>query len=210
MFTLYGISGPIFYEPLEDLTRVRALNRVRSARGLTQNRVEPGADGIYPVASLSGEDALQSYRSMLPNEIERGPLFHADQIMEHQVICVAEDEDVAHAWRTLRDNRIHQAPVLGIDAKLVGIVSERDLLTAFNIDNHSIVDTLKRQVRDVMTTPVVAANAATDIRRIAAVLLDHCVDGVPITSDDARLVGFISRGDILRSIVANPPLSLWR
>ena len=41
-------------------------------------------------------------------------------------------------------------------------------------------------------------------------LLERDVDGVPIVNERQRLVGFISRGDVLRAVVADPPLSLWR
>lgn len=43
------------------------------------------------------------------------------------------------------------------DTRLIGIVSERDLLTAINVDGGRVVESLDRQVRDVMTSPVVAA-----------------------------------------------------
>ena len=156
------------------------------------------------------EEAIRAYLTMLPQDIERGPLCHAGQIMQHTVITVLDVYDVAQAWRTLRDNHIHQAPVLNGSAQLVGIVSERDLLTAINIDAGQIVESLNRRVRDVMTTPVVAASPVTDIRRIASVMLDNSVDGAPITNDSGRLVGFVSRSDILRAVVTDPPLSLWR
>ena len=61
-----------------------------------------------------------------------------------------------------------------------------------------------------MTTPVVAAAPVTDIRRIAAVMLEHEVDGVPVIAEAGRIMGFVSRGDILRAVVNDPPLSLWR
>jgi CBS domain-containing protein len=100
--------------------------------------------------------------------------------------------------------------VLGENGTLVGIVSERDLLTAFNLDEDQIRDVLSRRVADVMTSPVVAADPLTDIRRIAQAMLDQGVDGVPIIDAEQGLVGFISRSDVLRAIVAIPPLSLWR
>lgn len=61
-----------------------------------------------------------------------------------------------------------------------------------------------------MTTPVVAANPLTDIRRIARVMLDRDVDGVPIVNETGVLLGFVSRSDILRAVVTDPPLSMWR
>jgi acetoin utilization protein AcuB len=56
----------------------------------------------------------------------------------------------------------------------------------------------------------VAAAPVTDIRRIAAVMLDKGVDGVPVVSEAGRIMGIVSRGDILRAVVTDPPLSLWR
>jgi CBS domain-containing protein len=50
----------------------------------------------------------------------------------------------------------------------------------------------------------------TDIRRIAEVMLMHGVDGVPVVNDAEALVGFISRSDLLRAVITDPPLSLWR
>ena len=192
------------------MNRVRALSRARAARTLEQEGIGPGAEAIAGVASRSNDEAVRAYRAMLPPEIERGPLYLAEQIMQRRVIAVIDDDDVALAWRTLRDNQIRQAPVLDDNARLVGIVSERDLLTAINIDSGQIVEALSRRVRDVMTTPVVAAAPVTDIRRIAAVMLDHGVDGAPITNESGRLMGFVSRSDILRAVVTDPPLSLWR
>lgn len=208
MFSIYGISGPVFTGTLEEMNHVRALTRARSVRAIS--RVGDDELGVVPASGHLHEEAVRAYHAMLPHELERGPLYNADQIMQREVITVFVGDEVARAWRTLRDQRIHQAPVLNGDAQLVGIVSERDLLTAIDIDGELVIETLKRQVRDVMTTPVVAAAPATDIRRIAAAMLDHDVDGVPIVSDAGRLVGFVSRSDILQAVVTNPPLSLWR
>ena len=50
----------------------------------------------------------------------------------------------------------------------------------------------------------------TDIRRIARVMLERGVDGVPIVNDGGALLGFVSRSDILHAVVTDPPLSVWR
>ena len=210
MFSIYGITGQVFSGTLEAMNRIHAISKARPTRAIAHEGDELGAEFIASGAGQPHEEAVRAYLAMLPGEIERGPLYHADQIMQRRVITVSDSDDVAQAWRTLRDHHIHQAPVLDVNAQLVGIVSERDLLTAINIDSGRIVETLSRQVRDVMTTPVIAAAPVTDIRRVAAVMLDHGVDGAPIMNDTGRLVGFVSRSDILRAVVTDPPLSLWR
>lgn len=210
MFSIYSVTGPIFRGTLEEMKQVHALEKVQPPRSISREFNEPGGVANTSTGKQTHEETVRAYLAMLPDEIERGPLYHAVQIMQRRVITVSDDDNVAQAWRILHNNKIHQAPVLKDNAQLVGIISERNLLTAINIDAAKIVENIKRLVRDVMTTPIVAAAPVTDIRRIAAVMLDYGVEGTPVTNDSGHLVGFISRSDILRAVVKEPPLSLWR
>lgn len=218
MFYVQGIAGQTFRGPLEDLQQVAGVARSRRVRAIAGKGDElgveapvarGGAPGVGPGPSPS-EEAVFAYRTMLRLDQERGPLYHAGQIMQRRVIVVATDDTVEQAWRMLADRRIHQAPVLDAGQRLVGVVSERDLLTALNVDHGRVRDVLARQVADVMTSPVVCAGAVTDIRRIARVMLDYGVDGVPIVDENQTLAGFVSRSDILRAVIVDPPLNLWR
>ena len=214
MFAIYGISGPIFQGTLESLPRLPPVAR-RGAVGAVrrvgdQIEVEPFGAPAVPGTTSTATQALGAYQAMLPQDLERGPLYLANQIMQPQVITVRSDDDVARAWHVLVDNRIHQAPVLDESRHLVGIVSERNLLTTLNVEAGEVRDVLARRVADVMSTPVVAATPTTDIRRIAQVMLERDVDGVPVVSDSGALQGFISRSDILLAVVTDPPLSIWR
>lgn len=214
MFAIYGISGPLFQGTLESLPRLPPVAR-RGAVGAVrrvgdQIEVEPFAAPATPGANSAAAQALDAYQAMLPQDLERGPLYLANQIMQPQVITVRAADDVARAWHALVDNRIHQAPVLDDASHLVGIVSERNLLTTLNVEAGEVRDVLTRRVADVMSTPVVAATPVTDIRRIAQVMLERDVDGVPVVNDAGTLLGFISRSDILLAVVTDPPLSIWR
>ena len=213
MFAIYGVSGPIFQGTLEALNRMPPVARrspVTPTRRISDKvEIEPASVDSTGASSL-GAQAIEAYKSMLPKDLDRGPLYHADQIMSPDVIAVRAGDEVAHAWRTLTRHMIHQTPVLDDTGRLVGLVSERNLLTTFNVDDGEVRDVLLKRVGDVMTTPVVAASPVTDIRRIARVMLDRDVDGVPIVNDAGVLLGFVSRSDILRAVVTDPPLSIWR
>ena len=203
MFSVYGLSGPIFRGTFERLSEVPGI--------FPSTAVRPIAEEEQPaLSSTPTAQAIGAYREMLRADRDRGPLYHAYQIMQRQVVSVASDDAVERAWRVLLGRRIHQAPVLDPGYRLVGIVSERDLLTVLNVDEGRVRDVLTKRVSDVMSTPVVTADPVTDIRRIAQVMLEHQVAGVPIVNETEALVGFVSRSDILRAIIADPPLSLWR
>ncbi len=203
MFSVYGLSGPIFRGTFDQLRDVPGVFHSTAVRPIAEE--EPSAATSAPAAQ-----ALKAYREMLRVEPDRGPLYHAYQIMQRQVVSVFGNDAVEQAWRVLLEQRVHQAPVLDPGYRLVGVVSERDLLTVLNVDAGRVRDVLTRRVGDVMTTPVVSADPITDIRRIAQVMLERPVDGVPIVNDTGALVGFVSRSDILRAIIIDPPLSLWR
>ena len=214
MFSIYGISGPVFQGTLETLSRMPPVARRGQATPVkpigNMDEATPSVAEAGATTPRTTAEAMHAYQSVLPEDLERGPLYRAEQIMQPQVITVRVDDDVEHAWHVLVEHRIHQAPVLDGNARLVGIVSERNLLTALNVDHGQVGDVLWRKVSDVMSTPVVAADPATDIRRIAHVMIERAVDGVPIIGENGRLLGFISRTDILRAIVTDPPLSVWR
>ena len=216
MFAIYGVSGPIFQGTLEALSRMPPVMRrtpIASARRIEDDVTTEAATNGNEAAvagSRRSRPAIAAYKAMLPESLDRGPLHHADQIMTPDVIAVSARDEVALAWRTLTRHRIHQTPVLDDSGRLVGLVSERNLLTTLNIDAGEVRDVLAKLVGDVMTTPVVAASPLTDIRRIARVMLDRDVDGVPIVNEAGVLLGFVSRSDILRAVVTDPPLSMWR
>lgn len=216
MFAIYGVSGPIFQGTLEALSRMPPVMRrtpIASARRIEDDVTTEAATNGNEAAvagSRRSRPAIAAYKAMLPESLDRGPLYHADQIMTAEVIAVSARDEVVLAWRTLTRHQIHQTPVLDDNGRLVGLVSERNLLTTLNVDAGEVRDVLAKLVGDVMTTPVVAASPLTDIRRIARVMLDRDVDGVPIVNEAGVLLGFVSRSDILRAVVTDPPLSMWR
>lgn len=206
MFSIYGMSGPLFRGTLEQLAQVREAARLRQAPALAGREDELGPE--LP-ASTPGRAALEAYRRVLHQDLERGPLYHAHQLMQRRLLCVQAADPVERAWRSLVQGAVHQAPVLE-QGHLVGVVGERNLLTALNVDQGSVRDVLERRVADVMSSPVVTADPVTDIRRVAQVMLEFDVDGVPVVDAQGLLVGFISRVDILRAVLMDPPLNLWR
>ncbi len=214
MFSIHGVTGQTFHGSLEQLIQVPGVIRARHARGLAREGEEPGA-AIPQAARRTDQDganyeaAARAYLKMRQRETERGPLYHAYQIMNREVTAVRAEAQIEEAWSILVAGRIRQAPVLDRAHRLVGIVSERDLLTVLNVEGGAVRDVLACTVAEVMATPVVSADPVADIRRVARVLLDTGFTGVPVVNERGEMVGFISRGDILRAVIADPPLSLW-
>jgi CBS domain-containing protein len=121
---------------------------------------------------------------------------------------------VLQAWQLLADQGVGQAPVLNGAGHLVGLLTRADLLQPQQLPDaarHALAwqALLARPVTDIMATPVPSVARESDIRRVAQVLLDTGLPGLPVVDEQGRVSGFISRSDILRAVVTDPPLDLW-
>jgi CBS domain-containing protein len=143
----------------------------------------------------------------------------ARDVMTSPVVSVTPDTDVAETARLLLDNRISAAPVVERDGKLVGIVSEGDLmrrpesgterrsswwLSLFadaEAQARAFVKANSRLVSDVMTRQLVTVSEDTPLEKVADLLERHRIKRVPVTRN-GELVGIISRADLLHGLVA--------
>ena len=68
---------------------------------------------------------------------------------------------------------------------------------------------LTQRVEQVMWSPVPSAHIDTDLRRVASLLLETGLPGLPVTDQNGQVIGFVSRSDLLRALATDPPLDLW-
>ena len=214
MFAIYDVQGRRFRNTLEHLQKVRATQAsqrasLRSDGGeqAPQNLAEQTGDRTADHHPLS-YDARQAYLDILHIK-EREAVVHAYQLMSHPVITVPLALDIPVAWQRFREQPYHQLPVLDRQQRIVGILSERDLLRFLVTDGEQISFVPGKAVADAMTSEVITADPVTDVRRIAHVMLSYHLSAVPVVDEQDALIGLVSRSDILRAVTSEPPLSLW-
>ena len=143
----------------------------------------------------------------------------ARDMMTTAVVTVAPDTPVAEIASLLLKHRISAVPVASEDGRVLGIVSEGDLLhrpengtdlarswwlQAFT-DSETLAreyaKTHGRRAADVMSRHVVSVAEDADAGQIAALLDSRRIKRVPVVRN-GRLVGIVSRADLLRSLIA--------
>jgi CBS-domain-containing membrane protein len=142
--------------------------------------------------------------------------------MVPDVVTVAPQATVREVAALLVKHRVSAVPVVDPSGRIVGIVSEGDLmwraetgaerrrswwLQAFSGNNLAAEDFRKanaRRVSDLMTTNVVTAAPDTPLGEIAALLEKHHIKRVPIVAGD-RLVGIVSRANLVQALATTLP-----
>jgi CBS-domain-containing membrane protein len=218
MFSVYGKAGRIFRGSMEELRKIgptSATSRTRRIAGLGRETLESGGDATtLGAAATAARNAMAAYAQAASNPQSRHPLNRVSDIMSARAITLPEDATVAQAWDVLAQQQLGQAPVVNAAGVLVGLLSRAELMRPDRLPGsgaHALVwqALLRQSVADLMWTPVPSVAPETDIRRLARVLLDTGLPGLPVVDEQGRVTAFVSRTDILQAVVADPPLDLW-
>ncbi|WP_312586945.1 CBS domain-containing protein [Comamonas terrigena] len=223
MFYVFGINGPMYHGGPERLSQIAPVRRVQRPQALNTLVADTDTDSstLLPQPStettlrrVPAQSAVSAYASAAqgPKE-ERRPLSLVRDVMTRGALTVSPRSMVNDAWQTLALHRVSQAPVLNDAQQVIGLLlradmAPLDLLPTPGAVRDAIALT-RRPVSEVMVTPVPTVAEDTDLRRVAGVLLDNGLPGLPVTDEQGHLAGFISRTDLLKAIASDPPLDLW-
>jgi CBS domain-containing protein len=123
----------------------------------------------------------------------------AQQVMHRKVVSVSSNATVEETIRLLRQLDISGAPVVDGDGMLVGIISDFALL---GIVYEPEIRTAP--VAELMTRDVLTVDEQTPLNEIADLFIRHRIRRVPVVRD-GRLVGVVSRPDLLKHVLESVP-----
>jgi CBS domain-containing protein len=118
------------------------------------------------------------------------------QVKGYDVWTIAPDASVYEALRVMDDKNVGALLVLEGD-KLAGVISERDYARKVVLKGRSSVAT---PVRDIMTADVISVRPDQTVEECMALMTDKRIRHLPVLAD-GRLIGLISIGDVVKSII---------
>jgi CBS domain-containing protein len=129
-------------------------------------------------------------------------------VMSTHVIAVKERAPYKEMAAMLHDQRVSAFPVINNDRKVIGVISEADLLTKEALEGTvprtllSQQDRVRKQTNaitaaDLMTKPAVTIGPDETVTSAARLMFDKRVKRLPVTSEDGTLIGIVSRADVL-------------
>ncbi|KPK34887.1 MAG: hypothetical protein AMK70_06450 [Nitrospira bacterium SG8_35_1] len=143
----------------------------------------------------------------------------ATDIMTKDVITATSGTTVEELARLLISHKISGVPVVNDDKKIIGIVTENDLIKKnkrfhiptiirlfdayFLLDSGKVEDEIKKMVAttvgEICTTKVVSIQEDTTLEEIATIMAEKHVHLLPVLRDD-EVVGIVGKADVVRSM----------
>ena len=149
--------------------------------------------------------------------------------MEKLVIKFHVDDKITDIAQILRENKISGAPIVDKDNKVIGIVSEGDIMRLLEVHSPRInlilpspLDWIELPIRmkyefdeiaedmnraasvhisEIMTKKVITTKEEDDISDAAQLMDTHSVNRLPVVDDEGKLIGIVTRGDIISAMV---------
>ena len=120
-------------------------------------------------------------------------MISAKDVMSKSVTTVREEANIREVIHLLVEKSVTGMPVVSEDGRLLGIVTEKDILRMLLYDR----DVKEKTAADLMTTEIVWFDEDEDLMNIFKSLVEADFRRVPILSN-GKLVGIISRADIIK------------
>jgi CBS domain-containing protein len=142
-------------------------------------------------------------------------------VMSTHVMAVRERASYKEIAAMLHEQRVSAFPVIDEDNKVIGVVSEADLLAKEALEGTlprmagRIVGQRERSrvmaviAADLMTKPPVTIGPDEPVTRAARLMYSRHVKRLPVTSDDGTLIGIVTRSDVL-SVYSRPDAAIQR
>jgi CBS domain-containing protein len=118
-------------------------------------------------------------------------------IMTKDVISVKRKTPIYEAVEVLLENDITGMPVIEDDMTLSGVITEKDCIRLF----YAGEDEKNKTVEYFMTRPAVYYEDDDSLQNICDFMMSHYFRRVPVISKEGKVVGIVSRPDVLRNIL---------
>jgi CBS domain-containing protein len=116
----------------------------------------------------------------------------------HEVATIGPDASVAEAVALLREHNVGALVVVDPESRIVGILSERDIVRALAEDTIGHTSILERQVSDLMTREVATCGSRSTANDLMRIMTERRIRHVPVVDEDS-LNGIVSIGDVVKS-----------
>ena len=213
----FGAHSTIHTANLLDLSLdlpliVQAIDTAEKIEGILKIIAPMVGEGLITLDDV--EVVKYTHRFLNPLPADK----HVSEVMTRKVITLTDTMPVSEAWGMMLKHSLKGLPVLNKNGEVVGVLTDEDLLERAGLEQHlSVAKRLDEQmvqaefatlrksplkVADVMTAPAITVREDEALGIAAARMAEHRIKRLPVLNQSGKLVGVLSRLDVLQQVVS--------
>lgn len=158
-----------------------------------EHRLGSESRGVAPVSAVERPARLQSQDEKLGATAAT-----VGELMSRDLVTVTSKTSAVEALKMLKDTGCHHLPVVNENRRLIGLVSDRDLLGR------------ESDLGERMNPQVLTASPTTDLQEASQALVSQKFHSLVVIDEEQRPVGIVTSFDLLNYLVEHPAMKLWQ
>ncbi len=186
----------------------------KTCPSISEEDLQAARAELKAYVDVTDEDLMKIYVLAVRHSRERhSTMVMVQNVMTEKVLSVTPDMSIHEAARLLSANKITGLPVVDEKNRVIGVISSADiyvpegtkkdnpfrkLLLRFRVKQGAVKG--EERIGAAMSAPAITTEPDADVKEVAAVLDLHRIKRLPVVDLEGKLIGIISRGDIVRAM----------
>ena len=154
---------------------------------------DQGSKGQY-FGHNQEEDRHQKFLKANEKLYKKKSVVLASEIMNKQMMHLEGELSAKEAWEKIKHHEIKYFPILGEEGKLLGMLSERDILKGMQEGD-------RKKLKDLTAEQTLCAEPETELADIMKVFSDQAVEVVPVIDKKHNVVGILTQNELLQTML---------
>ncbi len=186
----------------------------KACPSISEEDLQAARAELKAYVDVTDEDLMKIYvLAVRHSRVRHSTMVMVQNVMTEKVISVTPDMSIHEAARLLSANKITGLPVIDENNRVIGVISTADIYIPEGTKKDNPFRKLLHRLREkrgqangnerigaAMSAPPITTEPDADVKEVAAVLDLHRIKRLPVVDPDGKLIGIISRGDIVKAL----------
>jgi len=208
MFAMYDDDGLNFRSTIDHLYSLQEVTPLKAVDNNTKDKKNQTFQESLYKGKITKE-ATDKYKQ-IANIHTMQEIFHVEEIMSKRITTVADNKTIKECYDLMQERSIQQLPIYDHDkSHLKAIVTIHDIIRYIFKDLMLAEQNANDPVINIATKKIITTDPISDIRRVAKVMIDFNINAIPVVNSEDKLVGMVSRNDIVKAVSTIPHMQIW-
>ena len=206
MFAMYDDDGLNFRNTIDHLYDVHEISPTRKALNRKKDDDNNKFDDVYQ-GSIN-EEAKNKYKQVA-NMDTKSEIFHVEEVMTHKPVIINDDLTISQAYELMMKHNVRQLLIRSDTSNLLKGMITKNMVLDFMMENIGVEEVEETPITDIYEKNIITTDPITDIRRAAKVMIDFNRNAIPVVDSEHRILGVVTRHNIVNAVSTLPHLQIW-